>query len=108
MPKGCNGLILIDKSLLAYSKLNCKWGTNPRGPTPLTQVISLNKRKTIEKAVRVCLTINADVYNFIHKQAIHKTSQTGENFTSNDLIREALSTAFPAPKQLDMFGEKKR
>ena len=51
--------------------------------------------------------MNREHYHFIKKQALAKSSATGDLVTANDLMRDALEKAFPAPKQFDMFGGKK-
>jgi hypothetical protein len=90
---------MLDEEKKIFCKLNCKWGKIARGPKK-------NSSKN-PPSIPVTITINADLHDFITKQAIYKSSQVGKIIHCNDLIREALAIAFPAPKQRDMFGGQK-
>lgn len=107
IPEGCNALMRIDLENKEFSKENAKWffakaGQKGEKPQPKRQ-----KKKHVENAITVCLRLNADIYNFINSQAMQKTIHNQTPFTANDMIREALSIAFPSPKQSDMFGGSK-
>ena len=104
---GCDGLILNDERA-GYCKLNCRWGKVKPGPMAGKKSPRQGKRKTIEKPVTICFSINSDHYDFIKKQALIRTSQEGEFFTANELMREALVKAFPVPSHYDMFGQRKK
>lgn len=110
MPEGANALIRIDKTL-HYCKHNCKWGfvsqgrprvANPRPPGKVT------KKKRIKKPKTLCITLEQEHYDYIHKMALVKTQQDGELVHPNDLIREALVKAFPCPEIYDLFGNRKK
>lgn len=107
MPAQCDGLLLHDKSK-GYQKLNCKWGKVPRGPEAGKAHAGKGRRKLIEKPIQICFSLNKDHYDYIKKQALHKSQQEGEIVTPNEMMREALVKAFPCPTQYDMFGTKKR
>lgn len=104
MPLGCDGLLLNDERA-GYCKLNCKWGKIKPGPAIGKKAARKGKRKTVEKPITVCLTLNCDHYEYIKRQALIRTNQENEFFTANELMREALIKAFPLPSHYDMFGK---
>ena len=107
MPKDCDGLKLSNQSA-GYTKLNCSWAKMKRGFKKGSTDHIKNPRKRIEKSIAVCFSINHDHYQFIKRQALSRSNQTGEVYTTNDLIREALAKFFPFSGQFDMFGGAKK
>ena len=103
MPENCDGLILADK-MKGYNKFNATWGKVKRGMPAQQKRQVRNKKVKIKDAISFCLTLNADHYAYIKRQAIQRSQQTGELTTANDLIREALIKAYPYAGQYDMFG----
>lgn len=107
MPSACNGIIRLDKNL-EFCKINCKWGYVKQGRPALNKekndIKKLTKRNRIKDPKVVCITLEKDHVEFIKRQALLLTQQTGEFVETNDLIRLALQKAFPAPKICDMFG----
>lgn len=109
MPEGCNALVRLDPKI-HYCKHNCKWGFARRGrprsdkEKPITKK---TKKNRIKEPKVVCVTLEKDHVEFIKQQALALSRETGQFVETNDLIREALQKAFPAPKQFDMFGNKR-
>lgn len=107
MPEGCNTIIRLDPNL-DFSKQNCKWGYvaigRPRKPSKAKTKVSRKRR--IKNPYLLGCTIERDLFDYIKRVAIQKSAQTGVNIEANDLIREALSKAFPILCQTDIFGDK--
>ena len=105
LPDGCDGLILKDLKK-GYNKFNCSWGKVKRGAkfTGERQKRPSQINRQIKKAMSFCISINADHYAYIKRQAILKSQQTNNIYSANDLIREALTRAYPFSGQFDMFG----
>lgn len=108
MPENCNGLSLIDDTK-DFCKINCQWAftKNGRKKVAKKEVKVAKKKKTFKNPVSICLVLEKDVLDFIKKQALHRSVTEGVLLEANQLIREAIIKAFPAPKQFNMFGEKK-
>lgn len=109
MPENCNGLELID-SHYPFCKFNCRWIFKTAGRKELEKKSAKVNRSAyrIKNPKRICLVLDSDHYDFIIRQAIAKSSREGIIISPNEIIREALQKAFPAPKQFDMFGDSKK
>ena len=110
MPAECNALVRLDKDL-DYCKVNCQWGFVRQG-RPRSGVKKpegkITKRKRIKNPKTLCVTLEQKHYDYIVKQALLKSAETGEIVQPNELIREALVKAFPSPELYDLFGGKKK
>ncbi|MEM3714850.1 MAG: hypothetical protein QXF82_07885 [Nitrososphaeria archaeon] len=107
MPTDCNGLVLSDKTK-GYNKFNAKWGQVKSGKKTENRAKHKKPKNFIENGMNCCLTINADHYAYIKRQAVMRSKQVGEVITTNELIREALVKAYPYAGQYDMFGAIKK
>lgn len=109
MPESCNGLLLVDPSLLEFSKWNCRWVKKKAGRQPSDKPKKKSKpklnRATIKKPKSICLVLEKEHLDFIKSQALQRSLSEGIPVEANQLIREALQRAFPIPGQLDMFGD---
>lgn len=107
MPLTCNGLVQIDKKI-DFNKFNCEWKFTPKGRKQIPKEMSNFKRQVskIKNPKSICLVIEKEHYNFIKDQAMKISLKKGEYVQPNQLIREALKKAFPAPQLFDMFGTK--
>lgn len=109
IPKDCNSLLRKDVDL-GYSKMNCEWGYAPRGRPKknpdLAKKYPKKRYGQFDKPKQISIVLENEHYEWIKRQAIHRSVQQGEIICANDVIREALQKAFPAPKQFDMFGSK--
>lgn len=109
MPEQCNGLKLLDDAR-EFCKFNCLWVNKKRGrikkeeKPQVKKMKEARKRDTIKKPQSICLVMEKDQLDFIKTQALQRSVQEGRLIEANQLIREALSKAFPTPKQFDMFG----
>lgn len=109
MPEDCTGLALIDETK-DYCKWNCKWIKKTAGRTPKPKEDKVKKRSSRSKLNNpksICLVLEKDHIDFIKSQALQRSINEGTFIEPNELIREALQKAFPAPKQFDMFGARK-
>jgi len=109
MPPLCNGLELIDKTK-EFSKWNCRWVTKHAGRhSKPAQAKEKNRVKNpkMKNPKSICLVLEKDHLDFIKNQALQRSMQEGVYIEPNQMIREALQRAFPAPKQFDMFGAPK-
>ena len=109
MPEDCNGLSLIDDDI-EFCKLNCKWSRKAQGRLKLNREAPprpKSKRNSIKQPQSICLVMEKDHLDFIKNQALHRSVKEGHLIEANELIREALQKAFPAPKQFDMFGARR-
>ncbi len=110
MPENCTGVSLRDESK-DFCKFNTIWATKKVGRKKLAKSATkkLPKQKSnIKNPKSICLVLEKDHHEFIQNQAMHKSVQEGFLIETNDIIREALQRAFPAPTQFDMFGGVKR
>lgn len=108
MPQNCNGLMLIDQSK-DFCKHNCQWTFNNTGkkPDPKKNPKEIKRKKSgIKNPKSICLVMEREHIDFIKSQALQRSIQEGTYVEPNQLIREALQKAFPAPKQFDMFGDR--
>ncbi|PWU06771.1 MAG: hypothetical protein C5B43_01275 [Verrucomicrobia bacterium] len=71
------------------------------------QKIDKKKRTIFKNKKTICLSLEKDHLDFIKSQALQRSLQQGCLIEANQLIREALQNAFPAPKQFDMFGARR-
>lgn len=108
MPEECNGLSLIDEEI-EFCKLNCKWSKKAQGRRKIDRQADAKKntRSKIKQPQSICLVMEKDHLDFIKNQALQRSVQEGHLIEANELIREALQKAFPAPKHFDMFGARK-
>lgn len=107
MPDTCNALMRIDDKL-DFNKSNCRWSSESSGRKKLKKdMIEVVKRSKIQNPKYIGLVMEGDHLAFIQRQALQKSVVEGRIIQPNELIREALQIAFPAPKQYDMFGSKK-
>jgi len=109
MPSNCNGLALIDEDK-DFSKWNCRWSKKNVGRQQIEKKVftKVSKRTKFKNPKPVCIVLEKEHVDFIKNQALQRSIQVGSIVETNELIREALQKAFPAPKQFDMFGEKKK
>lgn len=113
IPELCNGIKRIDETK-DFCKINCEWGKTSKGRKQIPKAIKKKDKATacpkdkIKNPVSICLVLEKDVMDFIRAQAIYKSQQEGTLIEPNSLIREAVYKAFPAPKQFDMFGAKRK
>lgn len=108
MPDRCNGLMRLDETK-DFCKENCLWGRKAAGRHPVSKE-ARQKRSNwgkVKNPKSICLVLEKDHLDFIKSQALQKSVQAGHFIEPNDLIREALQKAYPAPKQFDMFGDRK-
>ena len=108
MPEDCNGISQIDEDL-EFCKMNCKWSRKAQGRPKIDRKAPRpkSKRNTIKHPQSICLVMEKDHLDFIKNQELQRSVQEGHLIEANELIREALQKAFPAPKQFDMFGARK-
>lgn len=107
IPENCNSICRIDESK-EFSKSNCQWGLTKRGPKKINGIKKIKRSKIVlHKPRTVTIVIETDHYEFIKRQALQKSLLEGRIIQPNEMIRKALQTAFPAPSQLDIFGETK-
>jgi hypothetical protein len=109
MPDNCNGLELIDDTK-EFCKFNCRWSQKRSGRYAKPDTIRkkpLGPNAKIKNPKSICLVLEKDHLDFIKKQALQRSVNEGVSIEANQMIREALQRAFPAPKQFDMFGNAK-
>jgi len=109
MPENCNSLARINENL-DFSKDNCRWSAESSGRRKIKkdkESVEEERRLKLRDPKHIGLVIERDHLDFIKRQALQKSLQMGRIIQPNELIREALQVAFPAPKQYDMFGDKK-
>ena len=108
MPENCNGIELLNPEA-DFCKLNCRWGKKKSGRNSLGKKIVKSKhpKTKLKNPKQVCLWIEKEQLDFIKRQALQKSLESGVLIESNELIRQALIKAFPAPSQFDMFGSRK-
>ena len=70
-------------------------------------LIRRKSKGKIKNPKTICLVLEKDLVDFIHKQALQMSMDKGVYVEPNDLIRSAIAKAFPTPKQYDMFGTPK-
>lgn len=106
MPITCDCLKISEKEK-EYNKFSCVWAKSKPGFEAKKKGQSHKTKKVfIKNSMSFCLTIDSNHYAYIKRQAIAKSQQTGEIYTTNDLIRESLQKSFPLASQYDMFGGK--
>lgn len=102
-PEDCTGIQLLDETK-DFSKYNCKWTKNNQGRPKITrQDVEKPKKVVIKNPKNICLVLEKDLFEYIKRQALHRSVQEGTLIETNELIREALYQCFPMPKQMDMF-----
>ncbi len=109
IPDNCNSLVRIDNSL-DFFKSNCKWSNESSGRKKIKteeKNQEAYKKQKLKNPKHIGLVLEKDHLEFIQKQALQRSIQMGRIIQTNELIRDALEVAFPAPKQYDMFGLKK-
>lgn len=109
IPEGKNGIELIDKTK-DFSKDNCMWVSKVRGRKSAPKELGELKKKDplkIKNPKTISLIIENELYEFIRKQSLMKSLETGLHFHVNDLIREALKKSFPILSQTDLLGCKR-
>lgn len=79
----------------------------PKQPKILKGKVIKNTCKKVRNPVSICLVLEKEHLEFIRNQALKKSVMEGVLVGANDMIRDALAVAFPAPKQFDLFGDKK-
>lgn len=109
MPADCNALVRLDPKI-HFCKHNCKWGYvrqgRPRASDEKTSS-KITKKSRIKNPKTLCITIEQGHYDYIKKQALMRSQETGQIVQPNDLIREGLQRQFPCPKLYDLFGNAK-
>lgn len=108
LPDDCTGIKQIDPEL-PFCKENCQWvyRTVGRPPKAKDRAKYKNRCKKVQNPISICLVLEKNHLEFIRQQALHRSVKEGVYIEANDLIREALTIAFPLPTQYDMFGGKK-
>lgn len=106
MPPTCNGIGLKDPTK-DFCKINCQWRLKKAGRPQLHHLRDRKGRRVKMRDPRsVCLILENDLLEFIRSQAMQKSVQCGKYVEPNQLMRDALSVAFPVPTQMDAFGGK--
>ena len=92
-----------------FNKWNCKWVHKAKGrkEKPKEAKVQKRSRSKIKNPQSICLVLEKDHLDFIKNQALQRSVQEGIYIEPNEMIREALQKAFPAPKQFDMFGARR-
>lgn len=108
MPATCNGIDRLDKHG-DFFPTNCFWTFKAKGRKPLKAKLKkvTKSHGKIKNAVSICLWLEKDQLDFIKRQALQRSIESGVSIEANQLIREILRQTMPFPKQLDMFEEKK-
>ena len=107
LPQGCNGISRKDETI-DFCKENCFWSHKTTGRTlkpKIREIIHKYKKVKFKKPRAICLVMEQDHLDFIKHQALQRSMIQGVYVEPNELIREALIKAFPAPKQYDLFGD---
>ena len=111
IPPLCNGLKLKEGAL-QFNKQNCEWALKKAGRKKRPEEFKIKhfkgKHRKVNQSKTICLILENDLYRFIERQAFRKSMEEGKLIEANDMIRAALWRAFPAPTQVDMFGESLR
>jgi hypothetical protein len=103
MPDTCNGIARMNEDN-DYSKFNCRWAYNSRGRRKtLMQGQLKRKKEKIKTPKTICLTLEATHFEYIQRQAIHKSIEKGVFIDTNQLIREILQEKFPQSLQKEMW-----
>ena len=109
MPPQCNGLMRIEPTV-DFCPLNCIWEEKRIGK-PISGKPKKSKhhkcKNSLDDPKTITLTLERDHVAFIKSQALQRSIASGSYMSVPQLIREALQKAFPAPKQFDMFGDKR-
>lgn len=107
MSEKCNGIELIDETK-DFCKINCRWTRRTQGaPAKKNKRVKTDGREKIKNSVAVCISLDAELLDFIRTQSAHETVRSKLFVSANDMIRDALKRAFPVPTQYDMFGDLK-
>lgn len=110
MPENSNALIRLD-SKIHFCKHNCKWGFVRQGRPRVGDerpAGKVTKKKRIKNPKTLCITLEQRHYDYIQKQALLASTQSGGIVQPNDLIRDALIKAYPCPELYDLFGGHKK
>lgn len=108
MPEEMNGIGMLDKTK-DFCKENCFWDKKKCGRPPNTEAQAKppkqkKRRSLLDKPKYICLAVEHDLIDYIGKQAMHRSIEERKFITSNDLIREALTSYFPYQGQMQMFS----
>lgn len=91
-----------------FEKTNCFWSLAKVGRPITEKTIIKRKHKIRLKNPRlVNIRMENSYYEFLNRQALKRSLDEGVKITVSHLICEALEAQCPAPKQLDIFTERK-
>ena len=105
MPEDCNTIVRVDEKL-DYFGANCRWAYVGVGrPRSNKKKASKSNSGRFKDPYVLGITVEKDLIEYIKRVAIQKSAEKGKLVEPNDLIREALTKAFPILCQTDIFGD---
>lgn len=105
IPKHCNGIVLKEDRLKEFNALTAEWAFKKSGNKPNPSIKKRTRvKRVLKEAVSVGLCIELDHLKHLRRLSRSMSLNSEKIVSVNDLIRKAISTTFPLPTQVDMFG----